>query len=132
MTNLEKQFVLKYPEFKKFFNVSTRYSFFEKRARWDMIKKLTKEGFPNLNVMVVDKWFAEEAIENGKDVFAIKSGSIVLLNKVNEVSQYKKNGYLMALTPSAYKDECNRMHDDFFNQEDFPDFELDEVKIDIE
>lgn len=106
------------PKFEQILNLSSQYmdTYMGRFTTKEMRERLAKEGFPNLNVVIVDERFAEEAIENGRDVFAIKSENMVLLNKVKEVSQYQENGYIMVVTPFTYEAEFNNDLD----------FELDE------
>ena len=97
------------PKFEQILNVSSEYMsvYMNRFTTNEMREKLEKEGFSNLNAVLVDKQFAEEAIENGREVFAIKSENIILLNKVGEVSQYQEKGYLIAVTPFTYEAEFN-------------------------
>lgn len=97
------------PKFEQILNISSEYMsiYMNRFTTNEMREKLSKEGFSNLNAVLVDEQFAEEAIENGREVFAIKSDNIILLNKVGEVSQYKDKGYLIAVTPFTYEAEFN-------------------------
>lgn len=71
----------------------------------EMKEKLEKEGVGNLAVVLLDEDYANEAIENGRDVFAIKNGNMELLNKHGEASKYAKDGYLLAVSPFTYEAE---------------------------
>lgn len=71
----------------------------------EMREKLRKEDAGDLIAVLVDANFAEEAIENGREVFAIKAGEMVMLNKHGDASQYETAGYLLAVTPHTYEAE---------------------------
>lgn len=70
-----------------------------------MKDSLIKEGFANLGVVLVDENFANDAIENGRDVFALKNGNIILLDKKGIVTEYIEKGYLIAVSPFSYEAE---------------------------
>ena len=69
----------------------------------EMREKLDAAGFPNLNTVIVDVDYANEAIDDGMDVFALKDGQAVLLERHNEATKYEEEGYLIAVTPFTYE-----------------------------
>ena len=69
----------------------------------EMRKKLDAAGFPNLNTVLVNVDYANEAIDDGMDVFALKDGQAVLLERHNEATKYEEEGYLIAVTPFTYE-----------------------------
>lgn len=71
----------------------------------EMREKLKSEGVEDLSAVLVDAKFADEAVENGREVFAIKAGEMVLLDKHGLASQYETAGYLLAVTPHTYEAE---------------------------
>lgn len=69
----------------------------------EMRKKLDAAGFPNLNTVLVNADYANEAIDDGMDVFALKDGQAILLERHNEATKYEAQGYLIAVTPFTYE-----------------------------
>ncbi len=94
-------------ELEKILNLSNEYmtSYTNRFTTNEMREKLEKEGFSNLCVVLVDVEFANEAIDNGREVFALKSGNMVLLNKSGDATKYELEGYLIAVTPFTYEAE---------------------------
>lgn len=96
-------------ELEKILNLSNEYmiSYTNRFTTNEMREKLEKEGFSHLNVVLVDVEYANEAIDNGREVFALKSGNMVLINKPGDATKYEEEGYLIAVTPFTYEAEFN-------------------------
>lgn len=94
-------------ELEKILNLSNEYmmTYMSRFTTNEMREKLEKEGFATLNVVLIDAEFANEAIDNGREVFALKSENMVLLNKSGEATIYDAKGYLIAVTPFTYEAE---------------------------
>ena len=94
-------------EFKKILNLYCEYmNIYAGRFTTDeMSEKFVKEGFQKLNFVLVDAEFADKAIDNGRDVYAIKAGEIFKLDKAGAASEYESKEYLIAVTPFTYEAE---------------------------
>lgn len=95
------------PKMEQIVNLSADYMgrYLNRFTTDEMREKLRKEGAESINAVLVDANFANEAIENGRDVFAIKGGKATLLQKAGEASEYEGKGYLIAVSPFTYEAE---------------------------
>lgn len=104
---------------KRIVNLADRYmlEYLNRFTTDEMKERLEKEGVGDLGAVLVDADFANEAIENGRDVFAIRNGQRVLLDKHGQGSVYEQEGYILAVTSHTYEAEFENDRDNWMNEE---------------
>ena len=56
-------------------------------------------------MVLVDADWAEDAMDNGREVYALKAEEMFLLDKAGEATECAENGYLLAVSPFDYEAE---------------------------
>lgn len=94
-------------ELEKINNLSNEYmvAYTGRFTTDEMREKLEKEGFGDLDVVLVDADWANEAIDNGREVYALKAEEMLLLDKAGEATEYEEKGYLIVVSPFDYEAE---------------------------
>lgn len=72
----------------------------------EMKRTLEEAGYYDLAVVLVDGEVGDEAIENGREVLALKDGEIFCLDEHGEASEHAKMGYLIAMSSHDYEAYC--------------------------
>lgn len=71
----------------------------------EMAETLEKVGFAGVGVVVIDANWAEDAVWNSREVFALKDGKMEIIENPGKATEYEKNGYVLAVTPYTYEVE---------------------------
>ena len=93
------------PKMQQIINLADEYSsaYTGRLTTEEMREKLIAAGCPNLDAVLVDAEYGNEAIDDGIDVYALKDGKAILLERHNEATKYEENGYFIALSPFGYE-----------------------------
>lgn len=94
-------------ELEKINNLSNEYmiAYTSRFTTDEMREKLEQEGFGDLDVVLVDADWANEAIDNGREVYALKAEEMLLLDTAGEATEYEEKGYLIVVSPFDYEAE---------------------------
>ena len=107
------------PKFNEIVNLANTYSReYAMRFTTKEMKAIFAEmGFENIAAVIVNEQLGNDAIENGRDVFAFKKGEEpILLEKCNDASVYKEKGYVIVVSPATYASEFEDDLDRFLDE----------------